>query len=782
MTVSTQTTKIVYQGNGSTIQFTVPFRFVREADLRVIVCSEDGTENELTLTTDYVLSGAGQPTGGSCTLNQAPGAAETLTILRDPDLVQETDYQENDAFPAETHEAALDLLTMIAQANRERIERAVKLPVSSPLTDLVLSRPEAGRALVWNGDGDGLENGPTADEISNAQGYAVAAETAQGLAEAARDAAQAAQAVCQDLTDVDASEIGYDPALSGLVSETVQDAIDELAGETTALFGFAELSRDMELGFFQLAENQAMTEIELVNKRIDTFEDAANIDAINSSGYAHDDTYDLVTPLPGDASQEPDLSAATHEDVKGSITQLVVDTANTSGHFDAAAGAQVLAGCRMVISGADYPITAITDGGDAANEVEFDGTLATGTYTVTAIYGTEYVDSAIALALAYSGQAQIAQDEGTVIGDMTNSAGNAASFDGNKNVAQTSASASVNVKASCYIGKSWSTARTVTGVKTWGANNAGYSDNSMAVNMYLYGGDTAPASPGDGTLLGTIAESVPDTNLANPQEQMSGFDTSMPYLYHWVYLEPVSGSWQLRMAEVEFYEDDTAAPIGKFYPVALPAVDHAAIADIVSAAVTGDDAGETLVFAMSFDGGTTKVAWDGVDSWDAVTLDAETGWMTEAVIEAVADSDWPTPTGDIIVYAGFKTTTASANPSLSGFTLTVVGQVANMDLRLEPVATTDAPASARVFAVLKDVDTLTLNTDLKAWASRNDGADWDQITLAKVGDFLTDRYTVEGTSEGFTHADGGTDEAVFRFTSENHKDFELRFLSQGIGV
>ncbi len=401
MTVSTQTARVVYQGNGSTTGFSVPFRFVREQDLRIILCSEDGTENELTLTTDYAVSGAGEDTGGSVTLGQAPAATETLAILRDPDLVQEIDYQENDAFPAETHEAALDLLTMIAQANRERIDRAVKLPVSSTLADLYLPHAEADRALVWNADADGLDNGPSTDQIAGAQEYAITAANAGLTAQAARDAAQTAQAAAeaardeaQDIAAGAASAVLYDNTSSNLDAANVQAALDELAGDAAVL---PNLSRNMELGFFQLAEAQAMSGIELLNKRLDTFEDAADIDAAASSGYAHDADNDLVGPYQYPSEQAPDLSAATHMDVKGSITQFIVDTEDTSGHFDAAAPGAVLAGCRMVINGADYPLTGISNDGDAADEVTFLGDLAAGTYTVTGIYGTVYEDGALKL-------------------------------------------------------------------------------------------------------------------------------------------------------------------------------------------------------------------------------------------------------------------------------------------------------------------------------------------------------------------------------------------------
>jgi|GEM_PF-1119979 len=85
-----------------------------------------------------------------------------------------------------------------------------------------------------------------------------------------------------------------------------------------------------------------------------------------------------------------DFAAAEHEDVRGAIATLTVDTANTSGHFNSAKAAKVLPGCRMRISGADYTITSSTGDGTAADSVVFSGgTLSTGAHTITGIYGTQ---------------------------------------------------------------------------------------------------------------------------------------------------------------------------------------------------------------------------------------------------------------------------------------------------------------------------------------------------------------------------------------------------------
>jgi len=135
MTLSTQTSKTSYAGNGATSVFPVPFPFMQADDLKVLL-RQDGAETPLLCGTHFSLVGAGSPSGGSLTLFEPPATGTTLVLYRDPAIVQEVDYVENAAFPAETHEAALDLLTMICQALDEKIGRAVLYPVSTPQEDI----------------------------------------------------------------------------------------------------------------------------------------------------------------------------------------------------------------------------------------------------------------------------------------------------------------------------------------------------------------------------------------------------------------------------------------------------------------------------------------------------------------------------------------------------------------------------------------------------------------------------------------------------------------------
>ena len=119
MTVSSSNNRDDYAGNGSTTSFAVTFRFLQNSDVKATIRDSSGGETLQVETTNYTLTGAGDAGGGTLVMLVAPPTGETLTILRDVPATQETDYVENDEFPAESHEDALDKLTMLVQQQAE---------------------------------------------------------------------------------------------------------------------------------------------------------------------------------------------------------------------------------------------------------------------------------------------------------------------------------------------------------------------------------------------------------------------------------------------------------------------------------------------------------------------------------------------------------------------------------------------------------------------------------------------------------------------------------------
>lgn len=127
MTITTQGSKVNYQGNGVTTEFQVPFPFLEEEDIHIQKQLEDTTVVNLTYGTDYSVTGASNASGGVVVLATAPSASEVISVYRSVPLTQEVDYRENEIFPAETHEEALDKLTMEVQQLQEQADRAIRI-------------------------------------------------------------------------------------------------------------------------------------------------------------------------------------------------------------------------------------------------------------------------------------------------------------------------------------------------------------------------------------------------------------------------------------------------------------------------------------------------------------------------------------------------------------------------------------------------------------------------------------------------------------------------------
>ena len=126
MTVSTTTSSVSYSANGTQTTFAYTFKIFEDSDLLVILRNDTtGVETTQTLTTDYTVTGAGSELGGNVVFLSAPATGNTVFSRRVLPLTQTTDYVENDPFPAESHEAALDKLTMLIQQNVLDEERAI---------------------------------------------------------------------------------------------------------------------------------------------------------------------------------------------------------------------------------------------------------------------------------------------------------------------------------------------------------------------------------------------------------------------------------------------------------------------------------------------------------------------------------------------------------------------------------------------------------------------------------------------------------------------------------
>jgi|DEB0MinimDraft_3_1074331.scaffolds.fasta_scaffold00094_2 hypothetical protein len=180
MTISNQDARTgPYSGNGSTTEFAYDFKVIDESHLVVTLKDSSDVETVQTIVTQYTVSGVGDAGGGTITMVTPPASGETLTLSRSVPRTQEVDLVNRGAVQPEVLETAYDKLTQQIQDQAELFARIPRFPVSSSLANVNLPLTlTAGAALRVNSTSDGFENGPTADQITSAQSYAEAAQTA----------------------------------------------------------------------------------------------------------------------------------------------------------------------------------------------------------------------------------------------------------------------------------------------------------------------------------------------------------------------------------------------------------------------------------------------------------------------------------------------------------------------------------------------------------------------------------------------------------------------------
>lgn len=160
MTISSTTNRVSYSGNGVTLQFSFPYLFLADGDLKVYLrLTTTGVQTLQTISTHYTVTGAGLGTGHVDFLT-APPTGYTVHIIRDPDPTSLADYTSGDAFASTTTENAFDKIATEFQAMRDRFSRTLMQQETAANLNLTLPEPSlavASKYLAVNTAGTGYE-------------------------------------------------------------------------------------------------------------------------------------------------------------------------------------------------------------------------------------------------------------------------------------------------------------------------------------------------------------------------------------------------------------------------------------------------------------------------------------------------------------------------------------------------------------------------------------------------------------------------------------------------
>lgn len=161
MTVSATSSSRTFECDGISTLFACNFRILTAAELRVYrVTKATGESALLTLGVDYTITGAGSDTFTVQTV-AVYSSLYRLRCSRKTSRLQTTDYRDNDPFPAETHERALDRLTMIAQEDDEALTRTIVAPEGESFAALPGAPDRALRLLGFDALGQPIATLPT---------------------------------------------------------------------------------------------------------------------------------------------------------------------------------------------------------------------------------------------------------------------------------------------------------------------------------------------------------------------------------------------------------------------------------------------------------------------------------------------------------------------------------------------------------------------------------------------------------------------------------------------
>lgn len=160
MTISTSTNKFRYEGNGVTDTFAFNARIFATSDIvvEIITRSTDSLVETLSETTDYTVT-INSPESASVQVTNAskvPSLTQDIQIRRNLPDTQSLNLPTGTVFPAVSVENSLDKSVALIQDLSEEVGRAIKLPSTSSLTNIVLPDAVASEVLGWNSAGDNL--------------------------------------------------------------------------------------------------------------------------------------------------------------------------------------------------------------------------------------------------------------------------------------------------------------------------------------------------------------------------------------------------------------------------------------------------------------------------------------------------------------------------------------------------------------------------------------------------------------------------------------------------
>lgn len=209
MSLSVESRRVVYSGNGSTTVFAIPFSFQSNSSYVGAKLYTTATEvfTSWVITTNYTISGS------NLTALVAPASGTKLIIYSLVPLSQGKDFADTSPFLPSSMEDGLDILAQQVQQIDEAVKRAAKFNIATSLSNIDMPATlTAGATLAVNAGATGFEWGSSSSSISAdvaaaAASAAAASSSASAAASSASSASSSASAASTSASSAAASAV-----------------------------------------------------------------------------------------------------------------------------------------------------------------------------------------------------------------------------------------------------------------------------------------------------------------------------------------------------------------------------------------------------------------------------------------------------------------------------------------------------------------------------------------------------------------------------------------------
>lgn len=145
---------------------------------QIKVYTVEGTDDPVDVTGSVTVTLNSSFIGGNVTFGVAPTSAQKVLIQREVPYSQETEFADLTRYKETSMEIALNTLCLEIQQLRDGLSGAVKYLPTAGVSNARITAAVDGAVPIFSGTTGILIPGPTADEIENAQGYALDAAAA----------------------------------------------------------------------------------------------------------------------------------------------------------------------------------------------------------------------------------------------------------------------------------------------------------------------------------------------------------------------------------------------------------------------------------------------------------------------------------------------------------------------------------------------------------------------------------------------------------------------------